>query len=124
MVDGEIEGPGRSRGGGRTRAPVPRRPAARGCPTRTRRAGGEEGASAAATTSPEIDTPVLIAATPAQAAIDQHITLTGNGFSAHEVVVVSLNGATARILARPQADTHGQFSVRVTVPAVWSEESR
>jgi N-acetylneuraminic acid mutarotase len=78
-------------------------------------AGGDLSGGFAATTTAERYIPTLISATPSQAAPGQQITLTGNGFYAHEQVVVTLNG---RVLARPAADVRGQFAVVVTVPAL------
>jgi hypothetical protein len=78
-------------------------------------AGGDISGGFAATTTAERYIPTLISAKPSQAAAGQQITLTGNGFYAHEQVVVTLNG---RVLARPAADVQGRFAVVVTVPAV------
>ena len=45
----------------------------------------------------------------------EQITLTGNGFYAHEEVSVTLG---SRVLASPVSDSRGQFVTPVTVPAV------
>ena len=81
-------------------------------------AGGAENDSADATATAELYISPLIAASPGQGAPGQRITVTGSGFYAHEVVVVSLMGSKQRVLASPVADAKGTFSVSATVPAV------
>jgi Kelch motif/Galactose oxidase, central domain len=78
-------------------------------------AGGRVGGGAYATTTAEVYIPPLISATPSPASPGQQITLIGNGFYAHEEVVVTLGG---RVVARPDADNHGRFAVPVTLPAL------
>jgi hypothetical protein len=81
--------------------------------------GGTEGESANATTATDMYIPPLISATPPKAAPGHEVTLTANGFYAHEIVVVMLSGPTAqKILARPEADALGQFRFRIPVPAL------
>jgi N-acetylneuraminic acid mutarotase len=77
--------------------------------------GGTEGESANATTDTDMYIPPLISATPARGAPGEEVTLTANGFYAHEVVVVMLGH---KIVARPEADDLGQFRIEVPVPAL------
>jgi hypothetical protein len=81
--------------------------------------GGTEGESANATTATAMYIPPLISATPDRGKPGQEVTLAGNGFYAHEVVVVILSGPTTqKIVATPVADDLGQFRFRVPVPAL------
>jgi N-acetylneuraminic acid mutarotase len=81
-------------------------------------AGGNENDSADATPTAWLYISPLISARPRTAAPGQTVTLTGNGFYAHEVVLVALNGPTFQVVARPKANDRGQFSLKVTVPSV------
>lgn len=80
-------------------------------------AGGYENDSGNATTAAELYISPLVTASPENAAPGQTVTISGNGFYAHEVVTVSF-GAGMKVLATPTADAKGQFSVAVTVPTV------
>jgi N-acetylneuraminic acid mutarotase len=80
--------------------------------------GGYEDESAAATPTAEIYIPTLVSATPHEAAVGQSITVTGSGFYAHEVVVVSLSGPTYKVIARATTGAKGTFAVSPTVPDV------
>jgi hypothetical protein len=81
--------------------------------------GGTEGESANATTATDLYIPPLISATPPTGAPGQEITLTANGFYAHEVVVVMVSGPrTQKIVASQQADDLGQFRLGVAVPVL------
>lgn len=80
--------------------------------------GGDVDESADATPTADIYIPTLISATPAKADVGQAITLSGNGFYAHELVVVTLTGPTYRVIARTTAGDKGTFAVRTTVPQV------
>jgi N-acetylneuraminic acid mutarotase len=79
--------------------------------------GGRPDDSGTATATADRYIQPLITATPARAAPGQTISLTGNGFYAHEIVAVTLTGA-ASLLAHPRADVRGQFDITVTVPSV------
>ncbi|HTT86963.1 MAG TPA: choice-of-anchor D domain-containing protein, partial [Acidimicrobiales bacterium] len=81
-------------------------------------AGGEEDDSVEPTTTAELYIPPLIEASPRKAAAGRTVTLTGSGFYAHEVVVVSLIGESEKVLARPKTDPQGGFALQVTVPQV------
>jgi hypothetical protein len=80
-------------------------------------AGGDENDSGDASPTAELYISPLITASPAVAVVGQQITLTGGGFYAHEIVVVSLTGPTQRVLARPMADGKGRFSLSAIVPS-------
>lgn len=80
--------------------------------------GGREDDSGDATSTAELYINPLISAAPNSAAPGQTITVTGNGFYGHEVVVISLMGSVHRTIASPKANNHGQFSLRVTVPSI------
>jgi N-acetylneuraminic acid mutarotase len=81
-------------------------------------AGGAEGDSADATATAELYLPPVVQASPNAAAAGQKVTVTGNGFYAHEIVVVSLTGATFKVLAHPTTGSKGAFRLVVTVPAL------
>jgi N-acetylneuraminic acid mutarotase len=81
-------------------------------------AGGEQNDSADATVAADLYIPVLLSVTPSQGAPGAQITLTGNGFYAHEVVDVVLSGPSIPLLAQPTTDAKGQFTVKATVPSV------
>jgi Galactose oxidase, central domain/IPT/TIG domain len=81
-------------------------------------AGGDQNDSADATIAADLYIPVLLSVTPSQGAPGTLITLTGNGFYAHEVVDVVLSGPSAPLLAQPTTDAKGRFTVTATVPSV------
>lgn len=80
--------------------------------------GGDEDESADATATAEIYIPTLVSASPAKAAAGQGISLAGNGFYAHEVVVVTLTGPTYKVLTKAATGDEGTFTVSATVPDV------
>jgi N-acetylneuraminic acid mutarotase len=81
-------------------------------------AGGTEDDSADATASAELYLPPVVQAAPNTAAAGQTVTVTGNGFYAHEVVVVGLSGQAFKVLAHPTTNSKGGFQLQVAVPAL------
>ena len=81
-------------------------------------AGGDRNDSADATVGADLYIPVLLSVTPSQDAPGGQITLTGNGFYAHEVVDIVLSGPSVPLLAQPTTDAKGRFMVTATVPSV------
>jgi N-acetylneuraminic acid mutarotase len=67
------------------------------------------------TPTAELFTPVLLSASPASGPADTQVTLTGNGFYAHEHVTLIWNGTR---LGGVRAAADGTFTTKITVPAV------
>jgi WD40 repeat protein len=78
--------------------------------------GGGECYYCGATATAELYTPTLLSLNPSSGPAGQRITVTGNGFYAHETVKLTWNGT--RLLAYAKTSAAGTFAIMVTVPAV------
>ncbi len=81
-------------------------------------AGGEVNDSAAGSPTAELYITPLVEASPDHGASGNTVAVTGSGFYAHEVVTLTLEGATEKVMAQTKTGANGTFSVRATVPVV------
>lgn len=80
--------------------------------------GGDSNGSGDASTVAELYISPLVTASPRKAAVGQHVTFSGGGFYAREVVKVLLSGPAQKVVASTVTSAKGTFRVRVTVPGI------
>jgi hypothetical protein len=76
-------------------------------------AGGGTCLDCAGTATAELYTPTLVSVSPSSGPVGTHVTITGNGFYAHEVVRL---GWDTQNIGFPKTSADGTFSFQFTIP--------